>query len=103
MAPLLSASHLHAADAVNILNLSTGGSKDCNALGGSLDLRRVWTALQRGVHTSDFMFEALRDSRQPKENMHDVYCSGCGTLTACRSRNNAEGGAPNITLAGVSV
>jgi len=61
----------------------------------------VWTALKRGVHSSDFMFEALKDSRMPKENMHDVYCSGCGLLTAARSRNNAEGGAPNISLAGI--
>ncbi|EPQ51739.1 hypothetical protein GLOTRDRAFT_132557 [Gloeophyllum trabeum ATCC 11539] len=60
----------------------------------------VWTAIQRKVHTADFMFEALKDGRQSKENMHDVYCSRCGTLTDCRSRNNAEGGAPNILLAG---
>ncbi|KAL0952168.1 hypothetical protein HGRIS_008781 [Hohenbuehelia grisea] len=66
---------------------------------GSLSIR-VWTALRRKVHTSDFMFEALKDRRMPKENMHDVYCSECGTLTQCRSRNNAEGGAPNILEAG---
>ncbi|KIP05954.1 hypothetical protein PHLGIDRAFT_479671 [Phlebiopsis gigantea 11061_1 CR5-6] len=60
----------------------------------------VWTALRRGVHTADFMFEALKDRRMPKENMHDVYCSQCGTLTMGRSRNNAEGGAPHISEAG---
>lgn len=68
-----------------------------------LDLCRVWTALRRGVHTSDFMFEALKDRRMPKENMHDVYCSQCGTLTQCRSRNKAEGGAADIKDAPVRV
>ena len=63
---------------------------------------RVWTALQRGVHSSDFMFKALKESRQGMENMHDVYCSECGMLTACRSRDNAEGGAADIYLASVS-
>jgi hypothetical protein len=63
---------------------------------------RVWTALRRGVHSSDFMFMALKNSRQGMENSHDVYCSECGLLTVARSRNNAEGGAANIFLAGVS-
>ena len=35
----------------------------------------------------------------PKETMHDVYCSQCGSLTMGRSRNNAEGGALHITQA----
>ncbi|KDQ28394.1 hypothetical protein PLEOSDRAFT_1084146 [Pleurotus ostreatus PC15] len=60
---------------------------------------RVWTALQRKVHTADYMFEALKHRRMPKENMHDVYCSRCGTLTQCRSRDGAEGSAPHITHA----
>ena len=63
---------------------------------------RVWTALWRGVHSRDFMFKALKESRQGRENTHDVYCSECGVLTDRRSRNNAEGGAPNIFVAGVS-
>jgi hypothetical protein len=75
-------------------------TSSCSSL-RSLASGRVWTAIYRGVHSSDFMFQALKDSRQPQENMHDVYCSGCGRLTACRSRNNAEGGAPDIFLAGV--
>jgi len=61
----------------------------------------VWTALRRGVHTREFMFNALKQGRQGAENMHDVYCSECGLLTPVRSRGNAEGGveAPTIALA----
>jgi len=61
----------------------------------------VWTALRRGVHTRQFMFNALRNGRQGAETMHDVYCSECGLLTPVRSRNNVEGGAeaPTIELA----
>ncbi|KAG6370521.1 hypothetical protein JVT61DRAFT_11302 [Boletus reticuloceps] len=61
----------------------------------------VWTALRRGVHTREFMFNALKQGRQGAENMHDVYCSECGLLTSVRSRDNAEGGldAPTIDQA----
>ena len=64
---------------------------------------RVWTALRRGVHTREFMFNALKMGRQGAETMHDVYCSECGLLTPVRSRNNAEGGleAPTIVEAKV--
>ena len=62
---------------------------------------RIWTALNRGVHSADFMFLALKNGRQGKESVHDVYCSACGVMVA-RSRNNAEGGQPDIFLAGVS-
>ncbi|KAG5635568.1 hypothetical protein H0H81_010772 [Sphagnurus paluster] len=60
----------------------------------------VWTALQRGVHSSDFMFKALKESRQGEEGAHDVYCSECGLLTIAQSNNKSEGGAKNIWLAG---
>ena len=62
---------------------------------------RVWTALNRGVHSTDFMFLAFKNGRQGKESVHDVYCSACGEMIA-RSRNNVEGGQPDIFLAGVS-
>ena len=61
---------------------------------------RVWTALNRGVHSADFMFLAFKNGHQGKESVHDVYCSACGVMIA-RSRNNAEGGQPDIFLAGV--
>ncbi|KAF8230009.1 hypothetical protein L208DRAFT_1401213 [Tricholoma matsutake] len=61
----------------------------------------VWTALNRGVHSADFIFVALQNQRQGKETMHDAYCSACGVMIS-RSRNNAEGGEPDIFLAGVS-
>jgi len=44
------------------------------------------------------MFNALKHGRQGDENMHDVYCSECGLLRG-NSRDNAEGGAPNIHVA----
>ncbi|KAI9567863.1 hypothetical protein HD554DRAFT_2172917 [Boletus coccyginus] len=61
----------------------------------------IWTALRRGVHSREFMFNALKHGRQGGETMHDVYCSECGLLTPVRSRDNAEGGAeaPTIDLA----
>ena len=62
---------------------------------------RVYTALQRDVHTADFIFNAVKNRQFPKETMHDVYCSECGKLTQARSRNNAEGGADDIASAGV--
>ena len=61
---------------------------------------RIWTALNRGVHSADFMFQAFKNGHQGKESVHDVYCSACGIMIA-RSRNNAEGGQPDIFLAGV--
>jgi len=59
----------------------------------------IWTALHRGVHSAEFMFNALKDGRAGEESMHDVYCSECGAAVAY-SRDNIEGGAPNIRLAG---
>jgi hypothetical protein len=64
-------------------------------------LNRAWTAVQRGVHSTEFMFNALKHGRQGDEVMHDVYCSECGLLRA-HSRDDAEGGAPNIHVANVS-
>ncbi|KIM21093.1 hypothetical protein M408DRAFT_29813 [Serendipita vermifera MAFF 305830] len=73
----------------------------CNGCGKYTEfIDWVWTALRRGVHSREFMFKALKESRQGMENSHDVYCSECGLLTACRSTNNAEGGKENIHLAG---
>jgi hypothetical protein len=63
---------------------------------------RVWTALHRGVHSTDFMFMALKNGRQGNETEHDVYCSECGTLTAARCPDDSEGPQANIQLAGVS-
>jgi len=70
--------------------------KDCGKYTEFIDW--VWTALQRGVHSPEFMFNALRNGRQGDEVMHDVYCSECGAVVAY-SRDKAEGGAPNISLA----
>ncbi|KAF5374594.1 hypothetical protein D9757_010192 [Collybiopsis confluens] len=60
----------------------------------------AWTALYREVHSREFMFKALSESRQGMEVKHDVYCSECGILTMSRSRSDIEGGAPNIYEAG---
>jgi len=43
------------------------------------------------------MFLAFKNGHQGKETVHDVYCSACGVMIA-RSRNNAEGGQPDIFL-----
>jgi hypothetical protein len=87
---------------VNIQNLLTGELTitvtSCLIL---RSLIRIWTALHRGVHSAEFMFNALKDGRVGQESMHDVYCSECGTAVAY-SRDNVEGGAPDIWLAGVS-
>lgn len=68
-----------------------------------MTLVRVWTALRRGVHTRNFMFNSLKAGRQGAETMHDVYCSECGLLTTVRSRNNAEGGLEAPTIAEAKV
>ncbi|KAG8769993.1 hypothetical protein FRC12_004586 [Ceratobasidium sp. 428] len=59
----------------------------------------VWTAIVRNVHSRDFMFNALANSRQGMETEHDVYCSECGMLTIKRRKDTNEGGAPDIYLA----
>jgi len=60
----------------------------------------VWTALQRSVHSKEFIFKALKEKKTGTELSHDIYCSECGKLTTARSINNTEGRAPNIYLAG---
>lgn len=60
----------------------------------------IYTALQREVHTPAFLFHAMKNRLMPVETAHDVYCSGCGVLTHCRSKDKAEGGAPDISSAG---
>lgn len=64
-------------------------------------MSRIYTALQREVHTPAFLFHAMKNRLMPVETAHDVYCSGCGVLTHCRSKDKAEGGAPAISSAGV--
>ncbi len=59
--------------------------------------------MQRKVHTTDFIFSAMKQRRQGDQTAHDVYCSGCGTLTHLRANVNATGVAPNIWAAGVRV
>ncbi|KAJ3480626.1 hypothetical protein NLI96_g8215 [Meripilus lineatus] len=59
----------------------------------------VYTALQRTVHSPDFMFNALRDGTIPKGKKHDVYCSNCGTLTHIRTANKIEGEFPGFNQA----
>ncbi|KAH8100887.1 hypothetical protein BXZ70DRAFT_134572 [Cristinia sonorae] len=62
----------------------------------------VVTAILRNVHTHEFIFNALKNRTFPKENLHDVFCSACGTLTHLRSRNNTEGGATDVQTAAIA-
>ena len=62
---------------------------------------RVYTALERGVHSPEFIFESLRAGHTPKGVHHDVYCSGCGYLTHVRDSSGNEGGALHISHATV--
>ena len=62
---------------------------------------RVYTALERGVHSPGFIFESLKESRTPKGVHHDVYCSVCGHLTHIRDLTGNEGGALHISHATV--
>ncbi|KAI0739128.1 hypothetical protein C8Q80DRAFT_232121 [Daedaleopsis nitida] len=59
----------------------------------------VYTALTRGVHTPEFIYESLVLGNSPKGVQHDVYCSRCGHLTAFRNVAGAEGLAPHISFA----
>lgn len=65
-------------------------------------MTRVWTAVERKVHSPTFIYNALKNGRQGDENAHDVYCSGCGTISPMRADGDLEGPASNIWLAGVS-
>ncbi|KAI0075390.1 hypothetical protein K474DRAFT_1709097 [Panus rudis PR-1116 ss-1] len=60
----------------------------------------VYTALQREVHSPTFIFNALKNRERPEENRHDVYCSGCGTLTHIQAGSTREGPAGNVQVAG---
>ena len=62
---------------------------------------RVYTALERGVHSPEFIFESLQAGRTPEGVHHDVYCSGCGHLTHVRDSSGNEGGALHISHATV--
>ena len=55
------------------------------------------------MHPPSYIFSSLKNRKLPIEHAHDVYCSGCGNLTHCRSRDKAEGGAPTIEEAGVRI
>ncbi|RPD75445.1 hypothetical protein L226DRAFT_44635 [Lentinus tigrinus ALCF2SS1-7] len=63
----------------------------------------VYTALERGVHSPEFIFESLKAGRTPKGLHHDVYCSGCGHLTHARDPSGNEGGALHIAHATVTL
>ncbi|KAI0739130.1 hypothetical protein C8Q80DRAFT_1204256 [Daedaleopsis nitida] len=59
----------------------------------------VSTALTRGVHTPEFIFQSLVLGNTPKGLEHDVYCSRCGHLTRFRNNDGTEGLAPHISVA----
>ena len=63
---------------------------------------RVYTALERGVHSPGFIFDSLKAGHTPKGVHHDVYCSVCGHLTHVRDASGNEGGARHISHATVS-
>lgn len=44
------------------------------------------TAVSRGFHTPEFVYRSLELGNQPKENMHDVFCSRCGEKLPGASR-----------------
>jgi hypothetical protein len=57
---------------------------------------RVYTALEKGFHTPEFVYAALRDRRFPKESKHDIYCSRCGELTSLRRRPGTPPEIPKV-------
>ena len=61
-----------------------------------LGTHRVYTALEKGFHTPEFIYDALKDRRSPKERKHDVYCSGCGHLTTMRRRQGTPPEVPKV-------
>jgi hypothetical protein len=56
----------------------------------------VYTALEKGFHDPEFIYEALRDRRSPKETKHDIYCSKCGQLTSLRRRKGTPPEVPKV-------
>ena len=62
---------------------------------------RVYTALQRGIHSKEWIVKALREGKISQKNAHDVYCSRCGHLTLFRDPTGDEGGVNHIVDAAV--
>ncbi|KAI0722360.1 hypothetical protein C8T65DRAFT_629061 [Cerioporus squamosus] len=63
----------------------------------------VYTALERNVHSPEFIAQALKNGTSAENVYHDVYCSRCGHLTDFRDPFGTEGRAPHIAHAAVSV
>ncbi|KAI0750530.1 hypothetical protein C8Q74DRAFT_373981 [Fomes fomentarius] len=59
----------------------------------------VWTALNRGIHSKEWLVQSLKEGKLSKKNAHDVYCSRCGHLTAFRDPSGDEGGMHHISHA----
>ena len=65
------------------------------------DLGRVYTALERGIHSPEWIVKSLKAGRNSKKGPHDVYCSRCGHLTAFQDLSGEEGGMSDIAHATV--
>ena len=67
---------------------------------GRADMRilrcRVYTALNRGVHSKEWIVQAIREGTISRKGAHDVYCSQCGHLTLFRDHSGDEGLARHI-------
>ncbi|KAI0773019.1 hypothetical protein BD413DRAFT_310260 [Trametes elegans] len=59
----------------------------------------IYTAVERGIHSPEFIVESLKLRHGPNKFAHDVYCSRCGALTAFTDHTGEEGNAPHIDLA----
>ncbi|KAH9851471.1 hypothetical protein C2E23DRAFT_242652 [Lenzites betulinus] len=83
-----------------IATKTTGPARRCSVCGKETEfVDWVFTALARGIHSPEFIVEALKLGASPKKLGHDVYCSQCGHLTRFRDATGEEGGAPHITIA----
>jgi hypothetical protein len=75
----------------------TDATQQCSKCGKDNEfIDWVYTALEKGFHTPEFIYNALMDRRSPKENRHDIYCSGCGHLTTLRRRKGTPPEVPTI-------
>ncbi|RDX40296.1 hypothetical protein OH76DRAFT_1490409 [Lentinus brumalis] len=52
----------------------------------------LYTALERGIHSREWIFASSKSGRNSNKGAHDVCCSRCGHLTADQDLSRERAG-----------
>lgn len=53
---------------------------------------RLYTALERGIHSREWIFASSKSGRNSNKGAHDVCCSRCGHFRADQDLSREKGG-----------